>query len=330
MDRRTFLVGTGVVLVVAPLAVEAQQTGKVARIGVLGDTSPPGETRYSGIAAFVQKLRDFGYEEGWHVTIEYRWAEGQRERLPSLAADLVRSRVDVLVALGPAAAQAAKNATTTIPVVFVGSGDPIAEGLVSSLARPGGHVTGLAVLAGLDIVGKRLALLKEVVPTVTRLAVLWNPSNPSHVPAVKALPGLAQSLRVELRDVAARGPEAFDDAFAAMKRHRIGGLLVLADGVFVLQAERLVSLSAAHHLPTIYGNRTFTEVGGLMSYQGSFVALYRGAAIIVAKILKGAKPANIPVEQPTQIELVINMKTARALGLTIPPSLLQRADEVIQ
>jgi putative ABC transport system substrate-binding protein len=330
IERRRFIEVIAGGLLAAPLAAEAQQAGKVVRIGVLGDTSPPVETSYSGIAAFRQELRGLGYLEGSHVTIEYRWAEGQRERLPDLAADLVRSRVDVILALGPVSARAAKNATTTIPVVFVGSGDPIAEGLVSSLARPGGNVTGLAVIAGLDIVGKRLALLKEVVPGVTRMAMLWNPTNPSHVPAVKKVPGIAQSLRVELQAVAARGPEEFDGAFATMRERRVGGLLVLADGVFVLQAARLVNLSAESHLPTIYGNRTFTEAGGLMSYQGSFVTLYRRAAGVVDKILKGAKPADLPVERSTQIELVINLKTAKALGLTIPPSLLGRADEVIQ
>jgi putative ABC transport system substrate-binding protein len=310
IDRRSFIGTLAGGLLTAPLVAEAQQAAKVARIGVLGDTSPPVETSYSGIAAFRQELRDLGYEEGGNITIEYRWAEGKRERLPELAADFVRSRVDVILALGPASAQAAKNETTTIPVVFVGSGDPIAEGLVSSLARPGGNVTGLAIIAGLDIVGKRLALLKEVVPGVTRMAMLWNPTNPSHVPALKEVPGIARSLRVELRAIAARGPEEFDGAFAVMRRHRVGGLLVLADGVFVLQAARLVNLSAESHLPTIYGNRTFTEAGGLMSYQGSFVTLYRRAASIVDKILKGAKPADIPVEQPTQIELVINLKSA--------------------
>ena len=318
------------ILLAAPLGAQSQPAGKAARIGVLGDTSPPAETSYSGIAAFLQGLRDLGYKDGRQVTIEYRWAEGQRDRLADLAADLVRSRVDVVLALGPASARAAKNATTTTPIVFVGSGDPIAEGLVSSLARPGGNVTGLALIAGLDIVGKRLALLKEVVPGVTRMAMLWNPTNPSHVPALKEVPGIARSLRVELRAVAARGPDEFDGAFTAMRKLRVGGLLVLADGVFVLQAARLVSLSAESHLPTIYGNRTFTEAGGLMSYQGSFVTLYRRAASVVDKILKGAKPSDIPVEQPTQIELIINLKTAKALGLTIPKSLLQRADEVIQ
>ena len=330
MDRRTFLAGTGAVVLVAPPAAEVQQAGKVYHVGVLGETSPPVETSYSGIDAFRQELRDLNDRKGRQVTIEYRWAEGHRERLPDLAADLVRSAVDVVVALGPASARAAKNATTTIPVVFVGSGDPIAEGLVSSLARPGGNVTGLAAPAGLDIVRKRLALLKEVVPGVTRMAMLWNPTNPSHVPALKEVPGIAQSLRVEPRPIAARGPEELDGAFAAMRQFQVGGLLVLADGVFVLQAARLVNLSAESHLPTIYGNRTFTEAGGLMSYEGSFVSLYRRAASYVDKILKGAKPANIPVEQPTQVQLVINLKTAKALGLTIPPSLLARADEVIQ
>ncbi len=329
IDRRAFLaVAAGIVA--APRASGAQQAGKVARIGILGDTSPPDDSPGSGDAAFRQGLRDLGHVEGRNVTIEYRWAEGKRERLPELAADLVRSRVDVIVALGPASAQAAKNATTTIPVVFLGSGDPIAEGLVSSLARPGGNVTGFAVIAGLDIVGKRLELLKEVVPGVTRMAMLWNPTNPSHVPVLKELPGFAQSLKVELRAIAARGPEDFEGAFATMRKSRVGGLLVLADGVFVLQTARLVNLSVESHLPTIYGNRTFVEAGGLMSYQGSFVTLYRRAATVVDKILKGAKPADIPVEQPTQLELIINLKTAKALGLTIPQSLLARADEVIQ
>jgi len=330
LERRAFVVLVSGGLLAAPLAAGAQQPKKVARIGILGDTSPPAETSYSGIEAFLQELRGLSNAEGRQVTVEYRWAEGQRDRLPDLAAELVHSGVDIVLALGPASAQAAKNATTTIPVVFVGSGDPVAEGLVSSLARPGANVTGLAVIGGLDIVRKRLALLKEVVPGVTRMAMLWNPTNPSHVPALKEVPGIARSLRVELRAIAARGPEEFDGAFAAMRRFRVGGLLVLADGAFVLQAARLVNLSAESHLPTIYGNRTFTEAGGLMSYQGSFVSLYRRAARIVDKILKGAKPANIPVEQPTKIELVINLKTAKALGLTIPQALLGRADEVIQ
>jgi len=275
-------------------------------------------------------LRDLGYVEGRNITFEYRWAEGNRERLPELAAELVRSRVDVIVALGPASARAAKSATRTGPIIFVGSGDPIAEGLVFSLARPGGNVTGLAIIAGLDIVGKRLELLKEVVPGVTRMAMLWNPTNPSHAAALKEVPAIAQSLKVELRAIAARSPDDFEGAFAAMRRGRVGGLLVLADGVFVLHAARLVNLSAESRLPTIYGNRTFTEAGGLMSYQGSFLILYRRAAALVDKILKGAKPADIPVEQPTQIELVINLKSAKALGLTLPPSLLLRADQVIQ
>jgi putative ABC transport system substrate-binding protein len=329
MDRRVFIGVTTVILATAH-ASSAQQRGKVARIGVLGDTSPPVEIRGSGDAAFRQGLRDLGYVEGRNVTIEYRWGEGKRERLPELAADLVRSRVDVILALGPASARAAKGATTTIPVVFVGSGDPIAEGLVVSLARPGGNVTGLAAIAGLDIVGKRLELLKEIVPGVTRMAMLWNPTNPSHAPTLKELPGIAQSLTVELRAIAARGPDDFDGAFAEMRRRRVGGLLVLADGVFVLHAARLVTLSAEGHLPTVYGTRSLVEAGGLMSYQGSFVTLYRRAATLVDKILKGARPADIPVEQPTQLELVINLKTAKALGLTIPQSLLLRADEVIQ
>jgi putative ABC transport system substrate-binding protein len=308
----------------------AEQAGKAKRIGVLGDTSPAAESRGSGDAAFRDGLRELGYVEGRNVTLEYRYADGKREALPGLAADLVRSRVDVIVALGPAAAQAAKSATTTIPVVFVGSGDPIAEGLVSSLARPGGNVTGLAIIAGVDIVGKRLELLKEIVPGVTLVAMLWNPTNPSHVATLKEVPGFARSLRVEITAMAARGPEDFGGAFAAMRKSRVGGLLVLADGLYALHAERLTSLSLEGRLPTVYGNGSLVKAGGLMAYQADFVPLFRRSATLVDKILKGAKPADIPVEQLTKVELTINLKTAKALGLTIPPSLLLRADEIIQ
>jgi ABC-type uncharacterized transport system substrate-binding protein len=328
--RRIFL-GTLVGgAIAASSAARAQAPAKVPRIGLLGDTSPPVESRGSGDAAFRDGLRELGYVEERNVTLEYRYAEGKREALPGLAADLVRSRVDVIVALGPAAARAAKGATATIPVVFVGSGDPIAEGLVTSLARPGGNVTGLAIIAGVDIVGKRLELLKEVVPGVTLVAMLWNPTNPSHVATLKELPGFARSLKVEIKAMEARGPEDFEGAFASMRKSRVGGLLVLADGLYVLHTERLTSLSLEGRLPTVYGNRSFVKAGGLMAYQADFVPLFRRSATLVDKILKGAKPADIPVEQLTQVELTVNLKTAKALGLTMPPSLLLRANEIIQ
>jgi len=329
ISRRAFIAAAMAMLAPTPTS-GAEQAGKAKRIGVLGDTSPPAESRGSGDAAFRDGLRELGYVEGRNVTFEYRYADGKREALPGLAADLVRSRVDVIVALGPAAARAAKGATTTIPVVFVGSGDPIAEGLVASLAHPGGNVTGLAIIAGVDIVGKRLELLKEIVPGVTLVAMLWNPTNPSHVATLKELPGFARALKVEIKPMAARGPEDFAAAFASMQKSRVGGLLVLADGLYVLHAERLTSLSLEGHLPTVYGNRSFVKAGGLMAYQADFVPLFRRSATLVDKILKGAKPADIPVEQLTQVELTVNLKTAKALGLTIPPSLLIRADEVIQ
>jgi putative tryptophan/tyrosine transport system substrate-binding protein len=329
MERRAFI-AAGMAMLASARLGSAQPAGKAKRIGVLGDTSPPAESRGSGDAAFRDGLRELGYVEGRNVTLEYRYAEGKREALPGLAADLVRSRVDVIVALGPAAARAAKGATTTIPVVFVGSGDPIAEGLVTSLARPGGNVTGLAIIAGVDIVGKRLELLKEVVPGVTLVAMLWNPSNPSHVATLKELPGFARSLKVEIKAMEARGPEDFEGAFASMRKSRVGGLLVLADGLYVLHTERLTSLSLEGRLPTVYGNRSFVKAGGLMAYQADFVPLFRRSATLVDKILKGAKPADIPVEQLTQVELTVNLKTAKALGLTMPPSLLLRANEIIQ
>jgi putative tryptophan/tyrosine transport system substrate-binding protein len=329
ISRRAFIAAATAMLASARTS-GAEQAGKAKRIGLLGDTSPPAESRGSGDAAFRDALRELGYVEGRNVTLEYRYAEGKREALPVLAADLVRSRVDVIVALGPAAARAAKGATTTIPVVFVGSGDPIAEGLVASLARPGGNLTGLTIIAGMDIVGKRLELLKEIVPGVTLVAMLWNPTNPSHVAALKEVPGFARSLRVEIKPIAARGPEDFEGAFVAMRKSRVGGLLVLADGLYVLHAERLTSLSLAGRLPTVYGNESLVKAGGLMAYQAGFIPLFRRSATLVDKILKGTKPGDIPVEQLTQVELTINLKTAKALGLTMPPSLLLRANEVIQ
>ncbi len=251
------------------------------------------------------------------------------ELYPELVAELVRSRVDVIMVGNGPQALAAKQATTTIPIVFATALDPVAQGLVASLARPGGNITGLTLSAGTEIVGKSLQLLHEAVPKASRVAVLWNPATAGHRLSLKEAENAARSLGLHLQILEARGPDAFESAFAAMTRERTGALFVLADPMFVFNRAQLVELAAKHRLPAIYGLREQAEAGGLMAYGPLLADLYRRAGTYVAKILKGAKPADLPIEQPTKFELVINLKTAKALGLTIPPSLLGRADEVI-
>ena len=326
IDRRTFLAGTGTVLLAAPFAAEAQQAAKVARIGYLGTASNSDMS-----SAFRQGLRELGWVEGQNIVIDYRSAEGRVDRLPDLAAELVRLKVDIIVAAGgtpPAAA--AKSATGTIPIVMIGVGYPVGLGFIASLARPGGNVTGLSFSVGPELFGKELELLKETVPKVRRVAILSNPGNPAHPFNIRELNVAARSLGVQLQFLEARGPNEFDGAFAAMAKERVGALLVLPDGMFNLQRTRLADLAARSRLPAAYGYREHVEAGGLMSYGPSLLDLFRRAATYVDKILKGAKPADLPVEQPTKFELLINLKAAKALGLTIPPSLLARADEVIQ
>jgi putative ABC transport system substrate-binding protein len=313
-------------ILVASLATEAQQPTHVHRIGVLLGTTPG---RDPLVGAFLEGMRALGYVEGQHLVVEYRGAEGQYERFPDLAAELVRLKVDVLVGGGTPAALVAKHATTTIPIVMVGVGDPVGSGLVASLARPGGNVTGVASLAP-DLVGKQLKFLKDVLPTVSRVAVLWNPANPSLALIVREADVAAQRLGVQLHLVEARGPDAFDNAFAAMTSAHAGALLVLGEPVFLLHRGRLAELAAMSHLPTMHNIREYVEAGGLISYGPSAPDVWRRGATYVDKILKGAKPADLPVEQPTKFELVINLKTAQALGLTIPPIILFQADEVIR
>jgi putative ABC transport system substrate-binding protein len=276
-------------------------------------------------------MRALGYVEGQHFVLEYRGVAGQFERLPALAAELVRLKVDVIVTQGTPAALAAKHATTTIPIVMVGVGDPVASGLVASLARPGGNITGLSVL-GPDLVGKQLEFLKDMLPAVSRVALLWNPANPAHALFVRAADVAAQALGVQLHRVEARGPDAFDGAFASMTSAHAGALLVVPDAVFLQHHRRLAELAAMSHLPTMYSLqcRESMEAGGLLCYGASPQDGWRRGATYVDKILKGAKPADLPVEQPTKFKLVINLKTAKALGITIPPHLLVLADEVIQ
>jgi putative ABC transport system substrate-binding protein len=278
----------------------------------------------------VQGLRELGWVDGKNIVIEYRWAEGRADRLPDLAAELVRLKVDVIFAANTSVALAAKNATGTIPIVMATGGDPVGLGLVASLARPGGNVTGLSFSVGMETVGKGLELLKETVPKVRRVAVLSNPANPSHALAIKNVSDAARAVRMQLQLLEARGPNEFDNAFAAMARERAEALLVVLDPFFGIHRAQLRDLAAKNRLPAMYGSREYPEAGGLMSYGADFRHNFRRSATYVDKILKGAKPADLPIEQPTRFELVINMKTAKALGLTIPQSLLLRADQVIE
>ena len=331
MPRRAFLAIIAGGLLTAPLAAEAQQAGKIIRIGYLSfnlATSPHLRE------AFRQGLRDLGYVEGRNLVIEYRSAEGKRERLPALVTELLALKVDVIVTEGgnTVVPLAAKQATRTLPIVFASAADPVGSGLVTSLARPGGNVTGLSGLST-ELVGKRLELLTQAVPGVGQVAVLWLPGVYGERTEKEMLTGAevaARGLGVRLQFVEARGPADFDRAFSDMTRARAGALTVLPSNMFTRERRRLVDLAAKHRLPAVYPLREYVDAGGLMSYGASLTDSCRRAATYVDKILKGAKPGDLPVEQPTKFELVINLKTAKALGLTITPSLLQQADQVIE
>src|SRR5882724_8406453 len=326
MERRRFMAVIAGGFLAAPLAAEAQPAGKVPRIGFLGGRTPSDTSPL--LDAFRQGLHELGWVEGQNIVLDYRFAEGRFDRLPDLAAEVVRLKVDIIVAAGgtPTAA-AAKNATGTIPIVMIAVRDPVGTGLIASLARPRGNVTGLSDSAGLEIVGKQLELLKETVPKIRRVAILSNPANLYHPLAIRELNAAPRSLGMQLQLLEARGPNEFDGAFAAMAKERVGALLVLADGMFNLHRTRLADLAARSRLPAAYGWREYVEAGGLMSYGPSLRDLFRRSATYVDKILKGTKPADLPVEQPTKFEVVVNLKTAKALGLRIPSSLLQRAEQ---
>ena len=315
-------------LFAAPLTVEAQQAGKVPRIGWLG--GPTRESAEPYVQAFQRGLKDLGWIEGQNIVIEWRFADGRAERLPDLAAELVRRQADVIVAPSTPTALAAKNATKTIPIVTVAVGDPVGLGLVASLARPEGNITGLTSFVAREIAGKQLELLKETAPKVSRVAVLWNPATPGTALSLRETEVAGLALGLQLQPVEARSLKEFDSAFAAMTKKRAGALLVAGDIAFLTHRTRLADLAAKSRLPATYTDREYVEAGGLMSYGPIISELFRRAAAYVDKILKGAKPADLPIEQPTKFELVINLKTAKALGLTIPPSLLLRADQVIE
>jgi putative ABC transport system substrate-binding protein len=329
MDRRDTVLAL-LALGAAPLAAEAQQAAKVARIGYLATNLAANPHLRE---AFLQGLRDLAYVGGRNVVIEYRDAEGKVERLPALAAELVALKVDVIVAGGSTlVTRVAMQATKTIPIVFTSVGDPVESGLVTSLARPGGNVTGLSSL-GPELVGKRLELLKQAVPGVDRVAVLWLPGALGERTDKDMLTGAdvaARALGVRLQFVEARGADEFARAFSDMSSARAGALTVLPSNRFLREHRRLVDLTAENRLPAVYTSREFVDAGGLMSYGANFADLHRRAATYVDKILKGTKPGDLPVEQATKFELVINLKTAKTLGLTIPQSVLGRADEVIQ
>ena len=325
------LIGLAVILtvglVVAPLAAEAQQAGRTVTIGYLGNSSPSLES--NAVAAFREGLRQLGYVEGQNLIIKYQWAEGQQERSAVLAAELVRLKPDVILTSGTPGTHAAKQATQSIPIVTALAGDPVATGLVSSLAKPGGNVTGLATLNE-ELEGKRLEIFKQVVPKLSRVAVLLNPANPFTTIALKGTRSAAEALGVKLQPVEVRGTNDLDGAFATIKAARPQGLIVIPDRFLLTYRASIVQFMAKNRLPGMFPFREFSQEGGLMAYGPDTTDMYRHAATYVAKILRGAKPADLPMEQPTKFEFVINLKTAKALGITVPHSLLLRADEVIQ
>jgi ABC-type uncharacterized transport system substrate-binding protein len=329
ISRRTFVrVSIGGMLL-APLIGDAQQTGKVARIGFLSPTSTPAGSA-TRLEAFRQGLRELGWVEGQNIALEHRWTDRGLHELPNLAADLVRLRVDIIVTFGEPAIQAARQATSTIPIVVAAAGDLLGTGLVANLGRPGGNVTGLSFGDLHAFVSKRLELLKDVVPRMARVAFLWNPTDPANAGMFAGAQVAAKALRVTVQSVEVRAPNGLSDAYDAITRSRADALVVTAGPLLFGQRHRITDFAARNHLPAMYDFGEFVEAGGLMSYGASIPDMFRRAAAYVDKILKGARPADLPVEQATRFELVINLKAAKALGLTIPPSLLRRADEVIE
>ena len=327
MERRTFLAMLPGSLLAAPLVAEAQQAGKVPRIGYLG-ANPP-SANVARIEAFRQGLRELGYVEGENIIIEWRSAEGALDHLPALAAELVRLKVDVIVTGGSPTTRAAKDATVTIPIVMAQDGDPVGNGFVASLARPGGNITGLSSLFS-ELSGKRLELLKEIIPRLSHVAVLGTSTNPANAPQLRETELAAGVVGVKLQYLDVLDPKDIETAFRAASNARADAVLVLVSVVFNSQRKQMADLAVKSRLPAIYGQQEFVEAGGLMTYNVSTADLWRRSATYVDKILKGRKPADLPVEQPTKFELIINLTAAKQIGLTIPPSLLARADQVIE
>jgi putative ABC transport system substrate-binding protein len=327
MRRRKFVALLGGMVAAWPFAARAQHWGKIPRVGFMGNSTAALEANLIG--PFREGLREHGYEEGRNVEIVFRWAEGRYERFPALIAELIAANVDVIVTAGTPAALAVKKATSTVPVVMAAVGDPVGTGIVSSLARPGGNITGLSGTAP-DLEGKRLELLREVVPNLSQVAFFLNPANALHDISLRQARAAANALHIKLLPQEVRRSEDLDGAFASIVKERPGGLLILADRVFLHDRERIMKFATERRLPSVNAYRELVEAGGLMSYGPSYEDMHRRAADYVDKILRGAKPADIPIEQPTKFDLVINLTTARALGLTVPDALLARADEVIE
>jgi putative tryptophan/tyrosine transport system substrate-binding protein len=325
--RREFIALIGGVVVAWPFAARAQHGGKIPRVGFMGNSTAGLEANLIG--AFREGLREHGYDEGRNVEIVFRWAGGRYERFPALIAELIAANVDVIVTAGTPAALAVKKATSTVPVVMAAIGDPVGTGIVSSLARPGGNITGLSGTAP-DLEGKRLELLREVVPNLSQVAFFLNPSNALHDISLHQARAAANTLHIKLLPQEVRRSEDLNGAFASIVKERPGGLLILADRVFLHDRERIMKFATERRLPSVNAYRELVEAGGLMSYGPSYEDMHRRAADYVDKILKGAKPGDLPIEQPTKFDLLINAKAANALAIALPPTLLARADEVIE
>jgi putative tryptophan/tyrosine transport system substrate-binding protein len=315
------------VLVASGAVAQAQQTGQVPRIGFLGNSTAALEANLIG--PFREGLHDLGYIEGKNIVIEWRWAEGKYERFPSLIAELIASKVDLIVTAGTPATIALKKATTTLPLVMIAVGDPVGSGLIASLAHPGGNLTGLTSISP-ELDGKRLELLREVVPKISHVAVLWNPTSPLQVAAERETQAAAHAMKIKVLSLGVQAEEQFDNAFATILRERPGALLVLADRLFLHHRARIMDFATKHHLPGVHAYVELVEAGGLMSYGPSYAGMHRRAAYFVDRILKGTKPADLPVEAPAKFELVVNLKAAKQIGLTVPQSVLYRADKVIK
>jgi ABC-type uncharacterized transport system substrate-binding protein len=326
MSNKIFHLALGTLLLALGVAAEAQQPKKVPRIGFLLGSSPGPDAR---VGAFRQALRDLGYVEGKNIVIEWRFAEGKEDRPSKLAAELVHLNVEVIVTDGTDMTRAAKNATMTIPIVMASDGNPIENGFVASLARPGGNITGLTNLLS-ELSGKRLEVLKEAIPGIVRVAIIWNPGNSSSATGFKETQVAAKALAIQLQSLEVRGPDDFEGAFQAASKRQARAISVLSDALMFTHRGPLLELATKHRLPTMHTQSLWVEAGGLMSYGTHFPDLYRRAATYVDKILKGTKPVDLPVEQPMKFEFVINLKTAKQLGLTIPQWTLMKADKVIK
>ena len=326
VERRRFVAAVLGSVIAVPVVARAQPPGKVARIGFLWDT--PAVWPHA-LDAFRQGLRELGWLEGQNIVVEYRWAEGRFDRLPDMVEDLIRLKVDLIVAPTSIYTGASKRATSTIPIVFISHADPVGSGHVANLARPGGNATGLTIMMS-ETMAKSVELLKATFPTLVRLAVVWDPATPSHRPSLKAVEDASRALGLRIQSIPVRAAAELDAAFTAMAQERAGAALVLSTPLFMGGTKRLAELGLAHRMPTMFGPREHVEAGGLLSYSPDRADLYRRAATYVDRILKGANPAELPVQRATKFELVINLKTAKVIGVTIPAAVLARATQVIE